>query len=45
MKPIKHYSPIEAMMKQALKQMKQRTEKILAKYASETMAATLPKKV
>lgn len=45
MKPIKHYSPIEAMLKRALKQMKQRTEKILAKHASETMAATVPKKV
>jgi len=44
MKAPKHYSPVEAMMKRALKQMKQRTNKILAKHASETMAAATPKK-
>lgn len=44
MKAPKHYSPVEAMMKRDLKQMKQRTNKILAKHASETMAAATPKK-
>jgi len=41
----KHYSPIEVMMRRALKQLKQRTNKMLAKHASETLAAASPKKV